>query len=280
MVEADIKKFFDPIAHDWMGRMVAERVDDGALRRRIRKWLKAGGLDTDGQVLHPVTGTPHGGTGSPVRAQVFLHDVLDWWVEKGVNRHCRGDACLIRDADDFVCAFEDQAEAERFDTVLGPRLEKFGLERSGAKTRSLPFSRHRLAGKTSVEVLGCECRWGKDRQGQDPLKRRTARKKRRTSLKRFTAWGKENRHRRVPVLFKRLNAKRRGYDHYYGVHGNAASLQEFFNSAIRILLTWLNRRRQRHRYTGPGDKAVLERFQVARPRIVGRPKTRQATLTT
>ena len=96
VVEADITKFFDTIDHDWMVRMLAERIDDGALLRLIRKWLKAGVLDTDGQVLHPVTGTPQGGTVSPILANVFLHYVLDWWFETVVKRHCRGEACLIR----------------------------------------------------------------------------------------------------------------------------------------------------------------------------------------
>ena len=280
VVEADITKFFDTIDHDWMVRMLAERIDDGALLRLIQKWLKAGVLDTDGQVLHPVTGTPQGGTVSPILANVFLHYVLDLWFEKVVKQHCRGEACLIRYADDFVCAFEVQADAERFYKVLGQRLEKFGLELAAAKTRMIPFSRDRAAGRTSFEFLGCEFRWGKDRKGKEHLKRRTARKKLRTSLKRFTAWCKEHRHLRLPVLFQRLNAKLRGYYNYYGVHGNAASLKEFFNKAMRILLKWLNRRSQRHSYTWPGYTAVLERFQVARPRIVGRPKTRQATLKT
>ena len=176
----------------------------------------------------------------------------------------------------LVCAFEDQTDAERFYTVLGQRLEKFGLELSDSKTRIIPFSRHRLAGQTSFEFLGFEFRWGKDRKGKDHLKRRTARKKLRTSLQRFTAWCKEHRHLRLPVLFQRLNAKLRGYYNYYGVHGNAASLKEFFNKAIRILLKWLNRRSQRHSYTWQGYNEVLERFHVARPRSVGRPKTRQA----
>jgi RNA-directed DNA polymerase len=280
VVEADIKKFFDTIDHDWMVRMLAERIDDGALLRLIRKWLKAGVLDTDGMVLHPATGTPQGGTVSPVLANVFLHYVLDIWFEKVVKQHCRGEACLIRYADDFVCAFEDQADAERFYNVLGQRLGKFGLELSGAKTRIIPFSRHRQAGKTSFEFLGFAFRWGKDRKGKDHLKRRTARKKLRSALKRFTAWCKENRHHRLPELFKRLNAKLRGYYNYYGVHGNAASLKEFFNKAMRILLKWLNRRSQRHSYTWQGFTAVLEHFKVARPRIVGRPKTRQAALKT
>jgi len=211
---------------------------------------------------------------------LFLHDVLAIWFEKVVKRHWRGDACLMRDADDGVCAFADHADAERFSNVLGQRREKCGRALSGAQTRIIPFTRHRLAGKTSFEVLGFACRWGKDRQGQDHLKRRTARKKLRSALTRFTAWGKENRHLRLSVLFKRLNAKLRGDDNDDGVHGNAASLQQCFNSAMRLLLKWLNRRRQRHRYTWQGDTEVLERCKVARPRIVGRPQTRQATLKT
>jgi RNA-directed DNA polymerase len=280
VVAADLTQFFDTMDHAWLVRRLAERSDAGALRRLLQKGRTAGGLDTDGQGLPPVTGPPQGGTGSPILAHVCLPYVLDRWVEKVVTQPCRGEACLSRDADDVVCAVEVPAEAERFDKGLGQRLEKFGLELAAATTRMIPFSRYRAAGRTSCACLGCEFRWGQDRQGKAHLQRRTARKKLRTSLKRFTAWCQEHRHRRLPVLFQRLHATLRGSYHDYGVHGNAASLQECFNKAMRIVLTWLNRRSQRPRYTWPGYTEVLERFQVARPRIVGRPKTRQAPLTT
>ena len=221
--------------------MLAERIDDGTLLRLMRKWRKARVLDPDGTGLHPVTGTPQGDTVSPVLANGCLHSGLDRRCEKVVKRHGRGEACLMRSADDCVGAFADHADAERFDSVLGQRLAKCGLELSGAKTRIMPFSRHRQAGKTRCEFLGVEFRWGEDRKGREHLKRRTARKQLRVSLKRCTAWCQENRHLRLPELFKRLNAKRRGYYKYYGVHGNAASLHEFFTKAMRIFLKWLNR---------------------------------------
>jgi hypothetical protein len=116
----------------------------------------------------------------------------------------------MRYADDGGGAFENHAEAERFSNVLGRRREKCGLERSGAKTRLIPLSRHPLAGQTRFEVLGFELRWGKERQGKAHRKRRPARKPLRTSLKRFTAWCKENRHLRLPGLVQRLTATRRG----------------------------------------------------------------------
>jgi retron-type reverse transcriptase len=73
LVEADIKGYFDNINHEWLLKMLAERIDDKALLWLIGKWLKAGVLDTDGKVLHPVTGSPQGGIISPILANVYLH---------------------------------------------------------------------------------------------------------------------------------------------------------------------------------------------------------------
>ena len=124
-----------------------------------------------------------GGVISPILANVYLHDALDWWFEQGVKRRCRGEACLIRYADDGVCAFEKQEDAERFYKALGQRLEKFEPELSAEKTRVISFSRQPPVAKTSFEFLGFEVRWDKDRAGNAHVTRRTARKKLRNSLK-------------------------------------------------------------------------------------------------
>ena len=91
----------------------------------------------------------------------------------------------------------------------------------------MPFSHYRQ-GETSFEFLGFEFRWGVNRKGQAWLKRRIARKKLRHSLKRVTEWCRQNRHRRLREQVQLLNAKLRGYNHYYEVNGNRASLDEFF----------------------------------------------------
>src|SRR5919106_6523068 len=154
VVEADIKGFFDSMDQEWLLRMLAERIDDRAFLGLIRKWLRAGILDTTGAILHPATGTPQGGVVSPVLSNVYLHYVLDLWFEKVIKPQCRGEACLLRYADDYICAFEYQEEAERFYAALGPRLEKFGLTLAAEKTRILPFSRHQPPGQGRFEVLG------------------------------------------------------------------------------------------------------------------------------
>ena len=77
MVEADIKGFFNAINHDLLMDMLAKRIDDKPFLKLIRKWLKAGILETDGQVIHPLMGTPQGGNVSPILANIYLHYVLD-----------------------------------------------------------------------------------------------------------------------------------------------------------------------------------------------------------
>jgi len=65
VTEADIKGFFDNIRWEWLERMLERRIADGAFLKLIRKWLRAGVLEEDGRVIHPLTGTPQGGIVMP-----------------------------------------------------------------------------------------------------------------------------------------------------------------------------------------------------------------------
>ena len=71
---------------------------------------------------------------SPVLANVYLHYALDLWFEQVVKPHCQGEALLCRYADDWVCAFRLQEDAERFFRVLPKRLGKFPLQVAPEKT--------------------------------------------------------------------------------------------------------------------------------------------------
>jgi group II intron reverse transcriptase/maturase len=275
VVEADIRGFFDSIDHEWMMRMLEERVDDRPFLRLIRKWLKAGVLEEDGQVIHPVTGCPQGGIVSPILANIYLHYVLDVWFERVVKRDIVGRAYLCRYADDFVCAFEHKADAEAFYRALGGRLSKFGLEVSEEKTRVVRFSRQDRADSGRFDFLGFEYSWGVSRKGQACVQRRTSRRRLRASLKRLAEWCRSYRNWRLDRLFWVLNAKLRGYYNYYGVIGNYGSLREFYTQALRILYKWLNRRSERRSYNWTGFQDLVRHFSVERPRITERRTTQR-----
>lgn len=267
-VELDIKSYFDTIDHDWLLRMLSLRIDDKAFLNLIRKWLKAGILETDGKIIHPETGTPQGGIVSPVLANVYLHHVLDLWFEKMVKPQIRGEALWWRFADDGVCTFRFEADAERVYRELPKRLKKFGLEVAPEKTRIVRFSRFHPGKQRRFAFLGFEFYWEADPKGGRRVKRRTARKKLRAACHRIKAWIRTNRHQRGRDFFHGLNARLRGHYNYYGVRGNYKSLERFYRWAIDNAFKWLNRRGgQRRSYNWETFSQVLTRVGIAKPRI-------------
>jgi group II intron reverse transcriptase/maturase len=268
VVEADIKGFFDHLNHEWLLKMLAQRIDDKPFLRLIKKWLTAGILETDGQITHPLTGTPQGGIVSPVLANIYLHYALDLWFEKVVKKNCQGAIYLCRFADDFVGLFEKKTDADYFYQALAERLRQFNLELSAEKTRILAFSRRTPNKGQWFDFLGFEFRWGTSRNGKTVIKMRTSRKKLRQSLVNFTEWCRKSRSLPIRKIMRTLNSKLRGYYNYYGVIGNYESLKQFFKRATRILKKWLNRRSQRKSYNWEKFNEMLKRQKIELPRIM------------
>ena len=268
VVEADIKGYFEHIQHDWLLRMLALRVNDGALLGLIRKWLRAGILEADGRIEQPESGTPQGGSVSPVLANVYLHYVLDLWFERRMGKRYQGQSRLFRFADDFVCCFDYRHEAQAFEQALPERLNKFGLELATDKTRRIRFGPWGGRHNGRFDFLGFEFSWGRGRRGQPTVQRRTSRKKLRGAVERFTEWIKAERHRPLGELMGTLNAKYTGHWNYYGIVGNSKSLNRYCYETSRILFKWLNRRSQRRSYTWKAFNRLLQRFKVPPPRVV------------
>jgi len=268
VVEADIKGFFEHINHHWLMEMLSQRINDQPFLRLIWKWLKAGILDTDGKVIHPVTGTPQGGIVSPILANIYLHYVLDLWFELRIKPLCKGSVYMCRYADDFVVLFQSKREADWFYQQLSSRLGKFDLELAPDKTRILSFSKFRMAENARFDFLGFEFRWGYNRQRKPQIKRRTSRQKLHKSIVTVSRWCREHRNYPVREIFRELNAKLRGYYNYYGIIGNYASLREFFYHVKRILLKWLNRRSERKSYNWDGFNELMKHFGLLKPRIM------------
>ncbi len=269
VVEADIRGFFDHMDHDWLLEMLEQRIDDRAFLGLIRKWLKAGILETDGEVIHPETGTPQGGIVSPILANVYLHYTLDLWFDRVVKRSCRGKAVLVRYADDWVCAFQHEDDAERFYQMLPNRLKKFGLEIAEEKTGKLPFSRRCLRKGHRFIFLGFEFYWEKDRKGQPRVKRRTAPKKLQGASRRIKEWIKKSRHISKRDFVRGLNRRLTGHYNYFGIIGNGRSINRFYLWVMECTFKWLNRRGgKRKSFTQETFWRAVDRGLFRKPRIV------------
>jgi hypothetical protein len=79
-------------------------------------------------------GTPQGGSISPLRANIYLHYVVDLWFERKIKRQFRGQPERVRYADDLCLFFQNPADVGTMKTLLQVRLAQFGLTLSEEKT--------------------------------------------------------------------------------------------------------------------------------------------------
>jgi RNA-directed DNA polymerase len=80
----------------------------------------------------------------PLLANIYLHYVLDLWVNKW-RKGVRGDVIIVRYADDWIMGFQYQKEAQLFQQQLRDRLDRFKLELHHEKTRLIEFGRFAMA---------------------------------------------------------------------------------------------------------------------------------------
>jgi group II intron reverse transcriptase/maturase len=240
VLDADIREFFTSLDHRWLAKFLEHRIADQRVLRLIGKWLSAGVIE-DGAWTASEQGAPQGASASPLLANVYLHYVLDLWVQWWRRRYAHGDVIIVRFADDFVAGFEHQADAQRFLTDLRQRLAKFGLELHPDKTRLIEFGRHAARRRTvrgvgkpeTFDFLGFTHMCGKTKTGRFWLRRITI--------------SKRNRHRPVPVQGHWLRSVVQGHLAYYAVPGNTDAVAAFRTQATRHWYKALRRRSQRTR---------------------------------
>lgn len=274
VLELDIENFFDSIDRAQLREVLQKRVRDGVILRLIGKWLNAGVME-EGVVYHPKTGTPQGGVISPLLANVFLHEVLDLWFEQEVKPRLRGQAFLIRYADDAVVVFEQEEDARRVLEVLPKRFGKYGLRLHPEKTRLVRFHRPRGPGPNdppppeSFDLLGFTHYWGRSRKGNWVIQRKTASSRLSRARRRISMWCRANRHLPIGEQHATLRAKLRGHDAYYGITGNGRALAVLRHWVTRDWLKWLRRRsRAAARLNWEWMNRLLRAIPLPPPRVV------------
>lgn len=265
VVEADIRRFFDEVNHDWLLKFLGHRIADKRVLRLISRMLKSGILE-DGLVQPTLEGTPQGSILSPLLSNIYLHYCLDLWFKHSIAKHFRGVAYYFRYADDFVACFQYGEDAGRFRHDLGPRLNKFGLRLAEEKTRSLKFGRFartdaQKLGKKPEEFvfLGYTHYCGKTLKGYFKVKRRTNRERLGRYLRNYTDWVRRARVKATKGEIIRSTWRRlTGYLNYYAITDNLERCGFVVHRINRILFKWINRKSQRPSYTWQGFNTVLQ----------------------
>ena len=179
VLDADIRGFFDAMAHSWIIRFLEHRIADKRILRLIAKWLKVGIVE-DGRRTRGTCGAPQGAVISPILANVYLHYVFDLWVHRWRRTKASGDVIVIRYADDTIVGFQHEHEARVFLDDLKERMRAFELALHPDKTKQ---RMERGEGKPETfDFLGFThfCtrsrKWGSFVIGRKTIKKRMVRK--------------------------------------------------------------------------------------------------------
>lgn len=232
-----------------------------------------------------------GGALSPLLANVYLHYVLDLWFERDVKPRLKGEACMVRYADDFICGFETEEDAQRFQTVLKKRLGRYSLELAEDKTKLLRFGRYaerdikryeNSQSPSTFDFLGFTHYCGHSRSGRFKLKRKTATKKLRSKYADVKDWLRHNLTQPITEVWATLNSKLQGHYQYYGINDNWPWLLKYREGVKRFAYRWICRRSQKGRISLRDYHRYLERKPLVSPTrltdLIAKGRTMAATM--
>jgi len=274
VVDADIKGFFTNVDHEWLMKFIELRIGDPNIKKLIVKFLKAGIMEKD---IYEDTeaGVAQGSSISPVLANIYLHYALDLWFRVIVKKSCRGQAEIVRYADDFLCCFQLKDDAERFYKALIKRLAKFNLEIAEEKTKILAFGRFAadnskrqgLGKPETFDFLGFTHYCSNSSNGKFRVKRKTSRKKFKAKVKAFKLWLRAERNLGTEEIMKTVRRKLIGHYTYYGITDNSQMMGTYRFQVSKLLFKWLNRRSQRRSFSFEKFNLFLKRNPLPVPKI-------------
>jgi RNA-directed DNA polymerase len=274
ILDADVRSFFDNLDHEWMKKFLAHRVGDQRLLRLIGKWLTAG-VSEEGEWSKTAVGTPQGAVISPLLANIYLHYVLDLWVQRWRKQEAKGEVIIVRYADDFVLGFQYREDAEHFQEALKARVQQFGLEVHAEKTRLIEFGRYAMANRErrgegkpeTFDFLGFTHICAKTRNGRFTVKRHSIARRLRRKVREVSGKLREMRHAPLPEQGRWLGQVIRGYVNYHGIPGNRKALDAFRTILARSWFRSLRTRSQKARHL------TWDRMQILISRWLPKPRT-------
>jgi RNA-directed DNA polymerase len=192
VLEADIKGFFDNIAHESILNMMG----NFPKREIIKGWLKAGFV-FQGKLNPTEQGTPQGGVISPLLANIGLHG-LETFI-KATNQKLG----VVRYADDFIVTARDKHILKTVRTSIQAWMSQRGLELSAEKTVTTSM-------ENGFDFLGFNSRHYDGKLLIKPSKKKVL-----AFCKRLGEEIKNLNGVEQEVLIKKLNPILRGFANYY-----------------------------------------------------------------
>jgi RNA-directed DNA polymerase len=236
VIDADITKYFDTIAHDKLLASVAKRIVDKNIMRLLKMWLKAPIVEEEGAkrtYRGNDQGTPQGGVISPLLANIYLNAFDD------AMKMTR----LVRYADDLVILCRNNVQ-KTFDK-MADELQSLGLTLHPDKTRIIDAAEEGFTFLGFTTQIRKSSRSGKAFPLIMPSKESTAHIRR--EIKEVTS--RKNLALPREVVIDTPNGKVRGWTGYF-YYGNSskvfAQLKRYLEERVRGYL------RRKHRIKGRG----------------------------
>ena len=243
VLEADIKGFFDNIAHE----SILSLVSNFPKRELIKGWLKAGFV-FQGKLNSTEQGTPQGGVISPILANIGLHG-LETFI-KTTNPKLG----VVRYADDFIVTARDRESLLTAQNLIQAWMSKRGLELSAEKTIITSM-------KDGFDFLGFNSRHYDGKLLIKPSKKKVL-----AFCKRIGEEIKNHQGVKQEVLIKKLNPILRGFANYYKGVVSKETFNYISHRVWQYLWRWAKRRhpnknskwvRKRYFKTIKGNKWVF-----------------------
>ena len=244
VVDIDIKGFFDNIDHELLMKAVSKHISEKWILLYIERWLKAPVKLPNGETSASTKGTPQGGVISPLLANLFLHYVMDVWLEK----HYRG-VPFERYADDALLHFRSESHAKKVLEALDARFKECKLELNREKTK-LVYCKDKKR-KESYETISfsflgydfqpraCRTKQGLIECGFLPAMGKKAKQRFTEKLKALKI--SRNTDRSIEELANLLNPIMRGITNYFGAYYKSA-LSEHYSQVNLKLKKWALRK--------------------------------------
>lgn len=257
ILDADIKSFFASVSRKHLVRFLWKVIGDKRVIRLVIKWLKGGVMKDGVRQDDTGKGTSQGSIASPILSNIYLHFVLDLWVNHWRENKATGDMIIVRYADDYVAGFQNKGDAERFLSELKLRMQEFSLELHPGKTRLIEFGRFAEASRRKLGLGNPETfnflgfthfctkrRNGKFRLGRKPIQKKVTQKLRelKTALSKMVYKGD------LWACGEWLGKVINGWLNYFAVPGSMQYLKRFIRHVNRVWMNAIRRRSQRSNF--------------------------------